>query len=219
MPKQVDHDERRREIAGAVVRLAGKRGLAAVTFREVAAEAGVSVALVQHYFGSKQNLLLRTVDIVSIQVAERFTARIAALGPDARSIDRLRTLAVSFLPADETSRDAMVLYHSVGMVALTDPEMRGASAHGNAIALVALLAQLLTAARDAGEIDSDVDPPAEARLLSGALSGLSGAVLLDTMPLDDALGAIDAHLERLSAVRTASSARVGVTSTATPPQA
>ena len=37
MPKQVDHEERRREIAAAVVRLAGERGLQGVTFREVAA--------------------------------------------------------------------------------------------------------------------------------------------------------------------------------------
>ena len=51
MPRRVDHEARRRQITDAVVRLTVKGGLPAATFREVAAEAGVSVRLVQYYFG------------------------------------------------------------------------------------------------------------------------------------------------------------------------
>jgi DNA-binding transcriptional regulator YbjK len=47
----VDHDVRKRQITDAVVRITVKGGLASATFREVAAEAGVSVRLVQYYFG------------------------------------------------------------------------------------------------------------------------------------------------------------------------
>lgn len=198
MPKQVDHDERRREIAGAVARLAGKRGLAAVTFREVAAEAGMSVALVQHYFRSKQNLLLQTVDIVSGRMTERFATRMSALGPGAGAIDRMRAVGVSFLPTDEDSREMMVLYHSVGAVGLTDPEIRGAQAHHNHGALIGLLAALIDAGRAAGEIAEDVEGVAEARMFTAAVTGLSAAVLLDAMSADDAIDAIDAHLRRLA---------------------
>src|SRR5437870_1208569 len=60
MPKRVDHEERRREIVEAVIRITLKGGLTAATVREVAAEAGVSVRLVQYYFGSKDALLLAT---------------------------------------------------------------------------------------------------------------------------------------------------------------
>ncbi len=60
MPKRVDHRERRREITDAVIRITLKGGLTAATFHEVAAEAGVSVRLVQYYFGTKDELLLAT---------------------------------------------------------------------------------------------------------------------------------------------------------------
>jgi AcrR family transcriptional regulator len=46
VPKRVDHDERRRQLTDALLRIAGTRGLRAVTMREVAAEAGVSLRLV-----------------------------------------------------------------------------------------------------------------------------------------------------------------------------
>ena len=75
MPKQVDHDVRRREMTDAVCRITAKGGLAAATFREVAAEAGVSVRLVQYYFGSKDELMLAT----QRDVAARATARLRAL--------------------------------------------------------------------------------------------------------------------------------------------
>ncbi|CAM5617391.1 TetR family transcriptional regulator OS=Streptomyces alboniger OX=132473 GN=CP975_10770 PE=4 SV=1 [Streptomyces alboniger] len=58
MPKRVDHAERRTEIAEALVRVAGRRGLHAVGMRDVAAEAGVSLRLVQYYFETKEKLLL-----------------------------------------------------------------------------------------------------------------------------------------------------------------
>jgi TetR/AcrR family transcriptional regulator, transcriptional repressor of bet genes len=48
MPKQVDHEERRQEIAAAVVRLVTTRGIETASLRTVASEAGVSMGAVQH---------------------------------------------------------------------------------------------------------------------------------------------------------------------------
>src|SRR3954465_12647219 len=104
MPKRVDHDERRGEITEAVCRITAKGGLTAATFREVAAEAGVSVRLVQYYFGSKDELMLAT----QRPVAERATARLTAM---IRSTDqprtRLRKILRSFIPTDDLSRENM----------------------------------------------------------------------------------------------------------------
>src|SRR4051812_49605691 len=57
MPKRVDHDERRRQLTEAMLRIASTRGLQAVSMREVAAEAAVSLRVVQYYFTDKQTLL------------------------------------------------------------------------------------------------------------------------------------------------------------------
>jgi len=54
--KRVDHDEGRTEIAEALLRVAGRRGLHAVGKRDVADEAGVSLRLVQYCFETKEKL-------------------------------------------------------------------------------------------------------------------------------------------------------------------
>jgi hypothetical protein len=48
VPRFADHDQRRRQIAEAVWRPAAPRGLEDVTLWQVAAEAGVSMRLVQY---------------------------------------------------------------------------------------------------------------------------------------------------------------------------
>lgn len=53
-PKRVDHEQRRRQIGEALLRVASTRGLQSATMREVAAEAGVSLRLVQYYFHSSR---------------------------------------------------------------------------------------------------------------------------------------------------------------------
>ena len=80
MPKRVDHAERRRQIVEAVCRITVKGGLASATFREVAAEAGVSVRLVQYYFGTKDELMLSTQRYVAERATMRINERVAAAG-------------------------------------------------------------------------------------------------------------------------------------------
>ncbi|MFB8061103.1 TetR family transcriptional regulator, partial [Kitasatospora purpeofusca] len=50
MTARVDHEERRRQIAEALLRIADTQGLQSASMRAVAAEAGVSLRLVQYYF-------------------------------------------------------------------------------------------------------------------------------------------------------------------------
>ena len=76
MPKRVDHEVRRRQIADALLRTAATRGLHATGMREVAAEAGVSLRLVQYYFGTKEELLLAAMQHLAAQFSERALARI-----------------------------------------------------------------------------------------------------------------------------------------------
>jgi AcrR family transcriptional regulator len=54
----VDREERRSRIAEAILRIAASRGLDEVSLRDVAAEAGVSMGQVQHYFSTKREMLM-----------------------------------------------------------------------------------------------------------------------------------------------------------------
>lgn len=201
MAKQIDHDQRRREIAGAVARVAGMEGPSAVSFRRVATEAGVSPALVQHYFGTKRNLVMWTLDDVSTGVAQRFMSRMAELPAGAGAIDRLRVIARSFLPMDEESRAALVFYHGVGAAALTDPVYRGEDIHHNATLLHGLYVDVIEQGQRSGEIHDRVDSAAMASLLAGTVTGLSMHALIDDEGIGRAVDAIEALCELMLAPR------------------
>jgi TetR/AcrR family transcriptional repressor of bet genes len=60
MPKIVDVEQRRAELADAAARLIARSGIEAATMREVAAEAGLTTGALTHYFTDKHELLLTT---------------------------------------------------------------------------------------------------------------------------------------------------------------
>lgn len=64
MPKKVDRHERRTLIADALMRVAARQGLEAVSLRHVAAEAGVSPGMVQHYFRTKDEMMAFAMAVV-----------------------------------------------------------------------------------------------------------------------------------------------------------
>lgn len=197
MPKQVDHRERRRHIAAALARIARERGLQGVTFREVAAEAGVSVSLVQHYFGDKQRLLIDALDIQSARVAERIQRCLEAVGSKASPLDRIRVVTETFLPTDDESREAMLLYLGFAGVAITDETLRAAEAFQNGRGLLDFFANELRAVMKTGETVDGIDPGPQALAIVSLVLGLSLSVLLDQVTPEEASSALDAYLSLL----------------------
>ena len=119
MPKRVDHEERRRQIIEAVCRITVKGGLASATFREVAAEAGVSVRLVQYYFGTKDELMLSTQRHVAGRATARITERVQKAGSSPREV--LRAILTSFIPTDDESRENMLMFVALHTQTLVEP--------------------------------------------------------------------------------------------------
>ena len=190
MPKRVDHAERKRQITDAVVRITVKGGLSSATFREVAAEAGVSVRLVQYYFGTKDQLLLDT----QRHVAERSVARIRRLREgttdDPREI--LRTLMRSFIPVDDESRDAMLMFVALFTASLLDPVLKRREAHEVPASMTRAYADLLRRA----PMRAGLDPDREALMFLTLVTGLSQAVLDGQVTADEAFETIDYALQR-----------------------
>lgn len=58
MPKVVDHQQRRNEIASALLDIVAEKGTSAVTFRAVAEKTGWSTGVLGHYFENRNDLLL-----------------------------------------------------------------------------------------------------------------------------------------------------------------
>jgi TetR/AcrR family transcriptional repressor of bet genes len=186
----VDHELRKREITDAVVRLTVKGGLASATFREVAAEAGVSVRLVQYYFGTKDQLLLET----QRHVAERSVTRIRRLLAESPRTPRevLRTVMRSFIPVDNDSRDAMLMFVALFTASLLDPALK----RNEAAEVPTSMRHAFQEQLERAKLRAGVDAGQEALVLLVVVTGLSQGVLDGQITAADALTTIDYALDR-----------------------
>ena len=212
MPKRVDHEERRRQIADALLRTAATRGLHATGMREVAAEAGVSLRLVQYYFGTKEELLLAAMQHLAAQFAERAMARISRLketdGP-VNPRDVIAAILTEALPADDERRTFTVLYTAYFALSLTEPALAIAPLARNSTAVIDVVAAQLRAAQAAGDTPAYLDPDLEALTLTAMSAGLATSVLGGQSSVEQAQAVIDYHLQRLFPGRPASATQAG----------
>jgi TetR/AcrR family transcriptional regulator, transcriptional repressor of bet genes len=197
MPKRVDHVARRRHMVEALWRITVKGGLSAATFREVAAEAGVSVRLVQYYFGTKAELLHAANRLVAEGAAARIRSRVAALGPDVDPRQVVRELVHAFLPTDRESREAMLLFYAFYTAQMTDPTLARSEASGVPRALIDLVATQIRRAQAQGQAREDIDPEREGALLTAAIPSIASSVLVNYITASDATSTLDYAVDRL----------------------
>jgi AcrR family transcriptional regulator len=200
MPKRVDHQERRRHIADALIRTAASRGLHATGMREVAAEAGVSLRLVQYYFGTKEELMLAAMQQLAAQFSDRALARIEQTrrtpGP-ARPREVIAAILTEGLPADAERRTFIALYTAYFALSLTEPALAAAPLVRNSGAVIGVVAAQLRAAQAAGDMPAQLDPDLEALSLLAVSAGLGTSVLGGQSSPEQAQAVIDYHLDRL----------------------
>ncbi len=98
MPKIVDHEQRRRQLADAVLRVIARRGgVAGVTNREVAVESGWSTGILAHYFKSQHDMLLAALRRAAELQGNAFRELSRSEGT---ALDKLERLLESVLPLD-----------------------------------------------------------------------------------------------------------------------
>nr|WP_042195533.1 TetR/AcrR family transcriptional regulator [Kibdelosporangium sp. MJ126-NF4]CEL22072.1 Transcriptional regulator, TetR family [Kibdelosporangium sp. MJ126-NF4]CTQ92853.1 Transcriptional regulator, TetR family [Kibdelosporangium sp. MJ126-NF4] len=189
MPKIVDHDQRRSQLIDALWRIASRDGLEAVSLGQVAAEAGVSKGLVQHYFRSKDEMLVHATTSLRERVERRIVARAES--------GQLRAILLAFLPFDQDSRTEMLVANAFFFRALHDPAMAERFATGNTGLRQAISGQI-TAAQDRGEMAADLDPDQEATILLALVNGLASSVLMGHHTPESAEAALNYQLAKLA---------------------
>ena len=100
MPRVVDVEARRRELSDALWRIVRREGIGGVTVRAVAAEAGVSAGMVQHYFRTQDELIEFAMYQALQQVAER-VRQVDLSEPD---LESAMAALEAVLPLDEQRR-------------------------------------------------------------------------------------------------------------------
>lgn len=184
MPHRVDHTERRELLADALMRLAARHGLEGVSLRQVAAEAGVSTGMVQHYFRTKDEMMTFSL----VMVGNRIRARCEAAAPSATPRELVRGVLLQILPLDHTRR----LEGHVGLAFLAYAAVKPAIREGvreDAAGMRGFIAEQLRAAgADAA------DPELAAIGLMALVDGLGMQLLSRQYAEKDAVAALDTQL-------------------------
>lgn len=201
MPRTVDHGERRALIVDALLRVAAREGLHAVTMRAVAAEASVSLRLVQYYFESKARLMRAALERLEQDSHRRWSERLARRSPRPSARDVLADCLAEALPTDEAGRTFHVLWMSYAALAMTDPELAAEPFADGPNRLERRLTEVLERARRTGELADGIDPAAESAHLLTFSHGLGTSVLVGQRTPDAALSLLHRHLDRLLPTR------------------
>lgn len=163
----IDHDQRRMDIAQVTIDLVAREGLAAATFRRIAAEGRWSTASITNYFVDKRELLAWTFERLSVAGEERFEqARQAA--PD-DPLPALLTM-VPWCPANSRRWKAYLAFWDA---AVRDPELASLLARSTHTG-TDLLERLMHRRLPPGS-----DTRRAAELLSSTIQGLALQILVD----------------------------------------
>lgn len=185
----LEPDERRTAIIHSVWQVIAETGMGAVSMRNVAAAAGVSVGRIQYWFRSKDELLRASLEAMMSNAAQLHTA--ATDGVDDR--ETLWQLIGHTIPRAETARAGVSVFHQYVAAGFNHP----------------VLARMLAEAKDGeereaarllGRIAPDLsDPRTAARSLMATADGLSMRVLIGGLSAAEAERTLRIEVDRVVA--------------------
>jgi TetR/AcrR family transcriptional regulator, transcriptional repressor of bet genes len=167
MPKLVDHDSRRQQLAHAAAGVIARDGLNGASLRDVAAAGGVTTGAVTHYFPGRTDLIAAAYEQVMGRIVDRLDGTPLDSLADA---DALVGMLSGFLPHDAQTRSEWRVWLAFSAEALVDPVLSARHrAHYAAIL-----------ARIAADFGPDgPDGAVRADLLVAIIDGLAIRILLE----------------------------------------
>ncbi len=194
MPKVIDHEAQREQLAEAVWQLAAGRGLESVSLREVAQTAGVSLGRVQRSFASKDEMLRFALALINTRAGRRVEQRVLALGDQPSAADILGECLIEVLGVQEEARLAIRVQLVFFTRSIHDEEVAKIIRGDGLSELYPFTADLITKLiRRRGEID----PIKEAELLWSTSIGLGTDVVIGQRDPREAADLLDYYLVRL----------------------
>jgi AcrR family transcriptional regulator len=175
----MDPEERRARIVDACLAVMVRKGIAATTVRDVAAEMGSSPGLVHHYFGSMDDLLATAFDQAAGQDLAETRAAISA---DDDPVQRLRSFFGTYTRAEQDW--AFQLWLDAWAEASRSPVLQATSQRLN-VAWQQLLADIVRDGVRAGELTCP-DPDGAAWRILSLLDGLALQTVAHRVEVDRA---------------------------------
>ncbi|WP_291796993.1 MULTISPECIES: TetR/AcrR family transcriptional regulator [Brevibacterium] len=173
MPRHVDPEQRRHDVAQATWRVILRAGLAKASVRAVAEEAGLSVGSLRHYFSEQRELQIYAFELIN----ERAAQRLAAVAGDLPVRDRIEQTMWALLPVTPAQVEEQQIALAFLVESRTDPALAEIVAQDRAAA-VDLTRGAILALREAGLADPAVDVETATVELRALLDGLAHAAAL-----------------------------------------
>ncbi len=167
MPKVVDHELKRNDVAEAAWRVIEKHGLNATTIRAIAEELGCSTGAIVHYFESKDDLFIFSLRLAT----ERLAQRIERCRQGVTGHETLRRVFAEYLPLDDERALewhiwVAFLTRSVNNPRLTREQREWYAGFRN------LLRDIIVEGQQSGAFRADIDPTEEADTLIALVDGI-----------------------------------------------
>lgn len=194
MPRRIDSDARDAEIAAACFRVLEREGLAGLSVRGVAAEAGIAAASLRRAFPTQHALRERCLELIE----ERVRARITAITATGRA--RVEEMLAQLLPLDGDRRLELIAQVQLGVLALTDPNLRP-SVMRLTVGVASACQTAVQLLSDASLVGQGRDARYEAERLHALLDGLAMHALWAGEAIDAAatLRVLEYHLDDIAA--------------------
>ncbi|BCW90900.1 HTH-type transcriptional regulator BetI [Alphaproteobacteria bacterium SO-S41] len=194
MAKHADHEKRRAAFAEAAFNILARDGLAGLTVRDVAREAGFTTGALVHYFPSKSELFVAASEHAALVVRPRMEQDEVAYP----GLEGVRRVIYDALPRTPEARALWSVWLVFWDRAKVDPVIgklareRYAEWHGR-------LARLLGRAQEAGDLSPKADPELLAQTATILVDGIAVQALRTSARLSPARqkALIDAWIDSL----------------------
>ena len=174
MPKVVDHELKRNDVAEATWRVIGKLGMNATTIRAIAEELECSTGAIVHYFKNKDDLFIFSLHLAT----ERLARRIEKCRQGVSGHETLRRVFAEYLPLDDERALewhiwVAFLTRSVNNPRLTQEQREWYEGFQN------LLRDIIIEGQQSGAFRDDIDPTEEADTLIALVDGIGVHAIRD----------------------------------------
>ena len=165
-------EDRKKTIARATCRAIVERGLHRMNMRDIARALGTTTGPLQHYFSSKDELLLYTKNLL----VDELLNDAQQAGRKRRGGERLRIVCERLLPFTDTARTAWLVLTAFNGRAIGDSQLT-AIQNLRYSKCREFFEQEIVAAKEAGVLNRSVDPALEAIALASFVDGLAVQML------------------------------------------
>lgn len=194
MPKIVNHDSRRVQLAEAAWRIIRNKGIDEVSVRNVAEEAGMSLGSLRHYFATHSELLAFSMRLVSDRVESRLRSKDWSGGP--RQV--MEAIIAELVPLDNDRLAECQVWFAFAGKAIADPSL-GSMLREVHDSLHALFRRLTDDLIRLGLTKPGIDAELEAKRMHAMVDGLvvHGVTCPERLTGERIKEVVSYHLDRI----------------------